>query len=80
MYNAAYFHPRPPDMGHACISAGLAAEELVREVLPARIWLRSCEWDYLRDEAEGFRVWLEGWGKVVGAGVWRGRCMLGIRL
>jgi hypothetical protein len=42
-------------MAHPYISAGLAPDAVLEEVLPERIWLHSCEWDNLLAETEAFR-------------------------
>jgi acetyl esterase/lipase len=73
MYDRAYFYPRPADMAHPYISAGLAADSMLEEALPDRIWLHSCEWDNLLAEAEAFRQRLKKVGKEVSGGMVEGQ-------
>lgn len=69
MYDRAYFYSVPEDMGHPYISAGLAPDTVLEEVLPERIWLHSCEWDNFLAETKVFRGRLKEVGKVVRGGV-----------
>jgi putative ergosteryl-3beta-O-L-aspartate hydrolase len=73
MYDKAYFYPPLADMAHPYISAGPAPDSLLKQALPERIWLHSCEWDNLLVETEAFRRRLREVGKEVSGGMVEGQ-------
>ncbi|CAZ81182.1 unnamed protein product [Tuber melanosporum] len=62
MFDASYLYPpKSVPLDSPYLSPGVASEELLRE-LPPVIYMYTCEWDELLQEAEGFRVRLESEG------------------
>ncbi|KAF2494254.1 hypothetical protein BU16DRAFT_421973, partial [Lophium mytilinum] len=74
LFDEAYLYPREGvDLAGVYVSPGLAGEGVLREGLPARIAIFTCEWDQLYAEGEAFRRRLVGLGKTV-----KGRMIEGV--
>ena len=62
MFDASYLYPpKSVPLDSPYLSPGVASEELLRK-LPPVIYMYTCEWDELLQEAESFRVRLESEG------------------
>jgi len=66
LFDASYlWPPKEIDTNSPYLSPGVADEVLLRDALPDRIVLVTCEWDELLDEGERFYKRLLGLGKQV---------------
>ena len=57
--------PKIVDMADPLLSPGLAADEVLKDALPERVFMVNCGGDQLLAESEKFRARLKGLGKEV---------------